>query len=76
MMGFINGYLIGGALWYLLDINEYPLAQFVTAPSLNSPSALSLNWMPLVLIGGGASGTGDILAVAVIFFLFIVVVTV
>lgn len=76
MMGFFNGYLVGGGLWYLLDINEYPLSQFITAPALNSPSATSLNLMPLMLIGGGASGTGDLLAVVVIFFLFLVVVVI
>jgi hypothetical protein len=74
LAGFVNGYLIGGGLWYLLDINEYPLSQFVTAPTLTSPSAQNINLMPLVLIGGGTSGTGDLLAVLVIVFLFIVVV--
>jgi hypothetical protein len=74
VVGFLNGYLIGGSLWYLLDINEYPLSQFITAPTLTSPSAQNLNWMPLVLLGGGASGTGDLLAILVIVFLFIVVV--
>lgn len=74
IVGFINGYLVGGSLWYLLDINEYPLTQFVIAPALNSPSGQNINWIPLVLIGGGASGTGDILAVAVIAMLFFIVV--
>lgn len=74
LVGFLNGYLISGSVWYLLDINEYPLAQFVTAPSPASPSAASLNWIPLVLLGGGTSGTGDILTVAVIILLFFVIV--
>lgn len=76
VVGFFNGYLIGGTLWYFLDINEYPLEQFVIAPSATSPSAEALNWMPLVLLGGGASSTGDILAVAVLALLFIVLVVV
>lgn len=46
LVGFVNGYMIGGGLWYLLDINEYPIAQFVTAPALNSPSAQSINMIP------------------------------
>lgn len=71
-VGALNGYLLGGAIWYLLDINEYPLQQFVSAPALGSPSAQNINWIPLVLVGGGASGTGDLLAVAVIVFLFVV----
>jgi len=74
MVGFINGYLITGSLWYLLDINEYPLTQFVTAPSVTSPSAQSINWIPIVLVGGGTSGTGDLLAVGVIALLFFVLV--
>jgi hypothetical protein len=72
VVGFINGYILGGSIWYLLDINEYPLQQFVTAPALNSPSAQNINAIPLVLIGGGTSGTGDLLAVLVILLLFIV----
>lgn len=74
MVGFFNGYMVGGSLWYLLDINEYPLSQFIIAPALNSPSGQNVGWIPLVLVGGGASGTGDILAVAVIVLLFFVVV--
>jgi hypothetical protein len=72
IVGFLNGYLISGSLWYLLDINEYPFSQFVTAPGVASPSAQSINSIPLVIIGGGASGTGDLLAIGVIALLFIV----
>lgn len=75
-VGFLNGYLIGGTIWYFLDINQYPLEQFVTAPAVGSPSALSINTIPLVLLGGGASGTGDVLAVGVIVLLFIVLVVI
>lgn len=71
-IGFFNGYLIGGSLWYFLDINEYPLTQFVVAPSPTGPSAQSLGWIPIVLVGGGASGTGDLLAVIVLVLLFVV----
>lgn len=72
LVGFVNGYMLGGAIWYLLDINEYPLQQFISAPLVNSPSAQNVGWIPLVLIGGGASGTGDLLAVIVIVMLFII----
>ncbi|XWX02703.1 hypothetical protein VZO05_09295 [Aggregatilineales bacterium SYSU G02658] len=72
VVGFLNGYLLGGGIWYLLDINEYPFQQFITAPAVNSPSAQNINTIPLVLVGGGASGTGDLLAVIVIVMLFIV----
>ncbi len=65
-LGFINGYLIGGTLWYFMDINEYPFTPYVVAPAANSPSAQSIDIIPIVLFGGGVGGTGDLLAVAVI----------
>lgn len=74
MAGAFNGYLIMGSLWYFLDINEYPIAQFIVAPGPTSPSAQQLWALPLVLIGGGTSGTGDLLAVAVVALLFFVLV--
>jgi len=76
VIGFLNGYLIGGSLWYFLDINEYPLEQFVIAPAADSASAQSVNLIPLVLLGGGASGTGDLLAIGVIILLFLVLIVV
>jgi len=75
-VGFFNGYLITGTLWYFLDINEYPFEELIVAPAANSLSAQSVNLMPLVLIGGGASGTGDILAVVVLVLLFLVLMVV
>ncbi|TVR24801.1 MAG: hypothetical protein EA396_00495 [Anaerolineaceae bacterium] len=62
VVGAINGYLIGGAVWYLLDINEYPFAPHVMAPAPNSASADAINTLPLVIISGGLTGSG-ILAV-------------
>lgn len=75
LLGAFNGYLVGGTIWYFFDINEYPLPQYVTAPAVGSPSAESIDIIPLVLIGGGASGTGDLLAVLVIILLFVVIVS-
>jgi len=72
MVGFFNGYLIFGTLWYFLDINEYPLPQYITAPGPASPSAASLNLMPMVLLSGGINGNGDFIAVFVIALLFFV----
>ncbi len=74
LAGAFNGYLIIGTLWYFLDINEYPFAQWVVAPSPGSPSAQNLGLMPLVLIGGGSGGGGDLLALGVIGLLFFVLV--
>jgi hypothetical protein len=75
LVGAFNGYLIGGTLWYLLDINQYPLEQLFTAPGPNSPSAQALGWMPMVILGGGASGSADLLSTAVLLLIFIVLVT-
>lgn len=74
MAGAFNGYLIVGTLWYFLDINEYPFAQWIVAPSPGSPSAQNLGLMPLMIIGGGSSGSGDLLAIVVIGLLFFVLV--
>lgn len=75
-VGFINGYLIAGTLWYFLDINEYPFEELIIAPAANSLSAQAVNLIPLVLVGGGASGTGDVLAVVVLVLLFLVLMVV
>lgn len=75
LVGALNGYLIGGTLWYFLDINQYPLEQFFTAPAANSPSAQALGWMPMMILGGGASGSADLLSTAVLILIFIVLVT-
>lgn len=76
IMGFVNGYLIGGSLWYFLDINEYPLAPLIIAPSLNSPSAISLQTMPMVVLSGGVGGNGDFLIIAVIGLLLLVILSI
>lgn len=72
LVGFLNGYLIGGTLWYFLDINEYPFAPYIVSPAPNSPSARLLDSMPLVILSGGVSGSGELLVVGVV-ILFLVV---
>ena len=72
LVGFLNGYLIWGSIWYFLDINQYPLAPYVIAPSAGSPSDQARNILPLVILGGGVNGSGDLLSLAVI-VLFLVV---
>lgn len=75
LVGLVNGYLIWGSLWYFMDINRYPLAPSVIAPGPGSPSEQALQWLPLVVLGGGVNGSGDLLAVAVIvLFLFVLIV--
>lgn len=75
LVGMVNGYLIWGSIWYFMDINRYPLAPSVVAPAPGSPSEQALEWLPLVVLGGGVNGSGDLLAVAVIvLFLFVLIV--
>lgn len=74
LLGALNGYLVWGSIWYFMDINEYPLAPYVVAPSPGSASAQTQNILPLVLLGGGLGGNGDLLAVAVIvLFVFVLI---
>jgi hypothetical protein len=74
LLGALNGYLVWGSIWYFMDINEYPLAPYVIAPSPGSASATTQNILPLVLLGGGPGGNGDLLAVAVIIlFVFVLI---
>jgi hypothetical protein len=74
LLGALNGYLIWGSIWYFMDINEYPLAPYVIAPAPGSPSATTQQILPLVLLGGGPGGNGDLLAVAVIIlFVFVLI---
>jgi uncharacterized membrane protein required for colicin V production len=71
LIGFVNGYLIGGTIWYFLDINEYPLSPYVMSPVANSSAAESLGSIPLVILSGGLGGSGDTLMVGVIIILLI-----
>lgn len=76
LVGFLNGYLIAGSLWYFLDINEYPLAPLVIAPAPGSPSDQARALLPLVMMSGGPSGTGDFMTIAVIVLFLIVLIVV
>jgi len=73
LVGFGNGYFVAGSIWYFLDINLYPFSQFVTAPAEGSVSFQAIESMPIVLLGGGLTGNGDLLAVAVIVLLALVI---
>jgi uncharacterized membrane protein required for colicin V production len=71
IVGFINGYLIGGTLWYFLDVAGYPIAPLVVAPTVGTASAEAARNLPLyVLTQNGANG--DLLSLLVV-VLFIVV---
>lgn len=70
LFGAINGWLVAGTIWYLMDINEYPLSPFIIAPAVNSPSADALGTLPVLLFTGGLSGgsVGFLLVVAIAAF--------
>ncbi len=75
IVGFINGYLIWGSLWYFMHINSYPLSPYISQPSPGSPSAQAIDTLPLYVLAGGPGGTGNLLALAVIvLFIFVLVV--
>lgn len=76
IVGGINGYLIAGTIWYLLDINRtpaglYPLEPFVVAPPAGTASASAISNLPLYLLTNNGANA-DLLSLAVI-VLFIVV---
>jgi colicin V production protein len=74
VVGFVNGYLIWGSIWYFMDINGYPLTPFVAAPPQGSPSAQIIASLPLYLLAGGPGGDGNLLALMVIIlFIFVLI---
>ncbi len=74
VVGFVNGYLIWGSIWYFMDINAYPLSPFISAPPAGSPSAQIITSLPLYALAGGPGGDGNLLALMVIvLFIFVLV---
>ena len=73
LLGALNGYMIWGAIWYFLDINDYPFAPLVTAPAVNSISAQSLNAIPLVLLGNAVGGGNSQVFTIIVILLFLLV---
>ena len=72
-VGFFNGYLIAGSTWYFLDINRYPFAQLVSAPAEGSVGFEGVGAMPILLLGGGLTGSGDLLSLVVLVILAVVI---
>ena len=71
VIGFLNGYLIAGNIWYFLEINrgidgQYALAPYVTTPPLNSASAQFTAYLPLTILTQGGENMH-------LLFLFLVV---
>jgi len=73
IVGFINGYLVWGSLWSLMDATNYPLSPYITRPTAGSPSAAFLDNLPLALLN---SGDGNLLAAAVIVLFLIVLIVI
>ncbi len=72
IVGFVNGYLIFGSIWYFMHINDYPLSPFIEAPLAGSPSAGTIAALPLYVLAGGPGGDGSLLSLVVI-ILFVIV---
>lgn len=74
IVGGINGYMIFGSIWYLMDINAYPLSPYIQSPAGGTASADFIRSLPLYLLGGGPTGDGNLLALAVILVFLIVLI--
>lgn len=74
LMGMLNGYLVWGSLWYLMHINDYPLAPFIRAPAAGSDSASLVSALPLYILAGGPGGVDPLLSAAVIVAFIIVLI--
>ena len=56
MVGAVNGYLITGTLWWLLDHYQYPVSPSIIDPNLLTPLARSIisnGLLPMDLLGNG-----------------------
>jgi uncharacterized membrane protein required for colicin V production len=74
LMGLLNGYLVWGSLWYLMHINNYPLAPYVRAPVPGSESAALIDALPLYILAGGPGGVDPLLSALVIVAFLIVLI--
>lgn len=75
IVGFINGYLISGTIWWFLEVNQvngdYPLAPYVIAPPAGTTSAAAVANLPLTVLTQG-NQSGDLLSLVVV-VLFVIV---
>jgi hypothetical protein len=72
IMGFINGYLIWGSMWYFMH-PDYPLNPYISAPLPGSVSERFVDSLPLAILSGG---DGNMLAGAVIVLFVIVLIVI
>lgn len=76
IVGFINGYLIWGSMWYFMHITNYPLSPYISAPPAGSASANFVESLPLYILAGGPGGDGNLLAAAMIGLFLIVLIVI
>lgn len=76
IVGFVNGYLIWGSLWYFLHVTNYPLSPYISSPQAGTSSAEFVDSLPLYILAGGPGGTGNLLAAAVIVLFLIVLIVI
>jgi hypothetical protein len=69
VVGGINGYLLFGSIWYYMDVTQYPLAPYITAPLPGSSSAAMVATLPLVFLAQGNFLT----ILVVVMFLFVII---
>src|SRR5215204_1217609 len=74
IVGGINGYLVGGTIWYFMDISNYPLAPQVIAPRPGFPSAGMVDNLPLYMLTSGGDGTLLSLLVVILFVIVLVLI--
>ncbi len=75
VIGFMNGYLIWGSLWYFMHITNYPLSPYISAPLPGTYSADFVESLPLYILGGGPTGDGNLLsALVIVLFLIVLIV--
>jgi len=67
VFGGINGYLVVGSLWYMMDQLEYPLDALFVQPLIGSASADFVGNLPLVFLHGN-------LLTAVVMGLFLLII--
>jgi uncharacterized membrane protein required for colicin V production len=74
IVGGINGFLIGGTIWYFMDISNYPLAPQVIAPRPGFSSAALVDNLPLYMLTSGGDGTLLSLLVVILFVIVLVLI--
>lgn len=76
IVGFANGYLIWGSIWYFMDVTNYPLSPYISPPLQGTASADFVDSLPLYVLAGGPGGDGNLLAAAMIALFLIVLIVI